>query len=288
MTTHNASVTATARPKGARNVLAALLAAVSLAACDDGQGVDGPGNVAVAFRAADGAVTSSQALSAPAGSPARQVTLEGTNGTLVLDEVYMIVDEVELDTVDDDCEDSSSSNDDSSDDGPSCHDFEVGPRLVMLPLDGAPVTAFEASVAPGRYDELEFEIEHLDDDDDEEDRARAEALRAEILGMIPDWPNDASIYVVGTFQADGADAVAFRAFVDAEIEIELDLSPPLVVGDDGLGDRELVVDVRPDLWFSNGQGGVIDLTAWDYDETGRILELEIEIEDGFIEVEFDN
>ena len=225
--------------------------------------------------------------SAPAGSPLRQVTLDGTNGTLVLDEIYMIVDEVELDTVDDDCEDSSD-DDGSDDDGPTCHDFEVGPRLVMLPLDGAPVTAFEASVAPGRYDELEFEIEHLEDDDDDEDRVRADALRAEILSMVSDWPDDASIYVVGTFQADGADAVPFRVFVDAEIEIELELSPPLVVGEDGVGDRELVVDVRPDLWFADGQGGVIDLSEWDYDGTGRILELEIEIEDGFIEVEIDD
>lgn len=273
------------RPSRSRTAFLALLAAASLGACDDGLGVDGPGNVAVAFRTADAASASTAPAAAPAGAPLRQVTLEGTNGTLVLDEVYMIVDEVELDTVDDDCDDGSI-DDGSDDDGASCADFEVGPRLVALPLDGAPVTAFAATVAPGRYDELEFEIEHLDDDDD--DRARNQALRAEILALVADWPEEASIYVTGTFQADGADPVAFRVFVDAEIEIELELSPPLVVGDDGLGDRELVVDVRPDLWFGNGQGGVIDLTAWDYDDTGRILELEIEIEDGFIEVEFDN
>ena len=285
MTTYCETVTAAARPTRLRTAIAAVLVAASLGACDDGVGVDGPDNVAVAFRASDGAVTSSEPVSAPAGSPLRQVTLEGTNGTLVLDEVYMIVDEVELDTMDDDCDDGSD-DDGSDDDGISCHDFEAGPRLVMLPLDGAPVTAFEASVPPGRYDELEFEIEHLDDDDD--DRVRADAVRAEILSMVSDWPDDASIYVVGTFQADGADAVPFRVFVDAEIEIELELSPPLVVGDDGIGDRDLVVDVRPDLWFGYGDGAVIDLTEWDYDETGRILELEIEIEDGFIEVEFDD
>lgn len=273
------------RSPRARTALVTLLAAASLGACDDGLGVNGPGNVSVAFSTVDVSTASTTPASVPAGSPLRQVTLDGTNGTLVLDEVYMIVDEVELDTVDDDCDDGSD-DDGSDDDGISCADFEVGPRLVALPLDGAPVTAFEATVAPGRYDELEFEIEHLDDDDD--DRARNEALRAEILALIPDWPDKASIYVTGTFQADGADPVAFRVFVDAEIEIEMDLSPPLEVGDDGVGDRELVVDVRPDLWFGNGQGGVIDLTAWDYDDTGRILELEIEIEDGFIEVEFDD
>ena len=264
--------------------LAALVALASLGACDDGLGVDGPGDVTVAFRTAEASATSA-ASAPPASSPLRQVTFEGTNGTLVLDEVYMILDEVELDTVDDDCDDGLH-DDGSDDDGPSCADFEAGPRLVVLPLDGAPVRAFEASIAGGRYDELEFEIEHLDDDED--DRARNEALRAEILALIPDWPDDASIYVAGTFQAEGGDPVAFRTFVDAEIEIELDLSPPLNVGEDGVGDRDLVVDVRPDLWFGDGQGGVMDLTAWDYDAFGRLLELEIEIEDGFIEVEFDD
>ena len=265
--------------------MAALLAVTSMGACDDGLGVDGPGNVTVAFRSAEAPATSAEPVAAPAASPLRQVTFEGTNGTLVLEEVYMILDEVELDTVDDDCDDGLE-DDGTDDDGASCADFEAGPRLVALPLDGSPVTAFEAGIAPGRYDELEFEIEHLDDDDD--DRARNEALRAEILALIPDWPDQASIYVAGTFQADGGDPVAFRTFVDAEIEIELDLSPPLEVGADGVGDRDLVVDVRPDLWFGDGQGGVIDLTAWDYDETGRLLELEIEVEDGFIEVEFDD
>jgi hypothetical protein len=265
--------------------LVALMATASLAACDDGLGVDGPANVAVSFRSGD-AVTSADLLApAPAGSPLRVVTLDGANGTLVLDEVYMIVDEVELDTVDDDCDDGSV-DDGVDDDGPSCADFELGPRLVALPLDGSPVQAFETSIAPGVYDELEFEIEHMDDDED--DLVRYEALRAEILALIPDWPAEASIYVAGTFQADGADPVEFRAFVDAEIEIELGLTPSLEVGDDGLGDRDLVVDVRPDLWFGDGQGGVMDLTAWDFDETGQVLELELEIEDGFIEVELND
>jgi hypothetical protein len=233
--------------------LVALMATASLAACDDGLGVDGPANVAVSFRSGD-AVTSADLLApAPAGSPLRVVT---------------------------------SVDDGVDDDGPSCADFELGPRLVALPLDGSPVQAFETSIAPGVYDELEFEIEHMDDDED--DLVRYEALRAEILALIPDWPAEASIYVAGTFQADGADPVEFRAFVDAEIEIELGLTPSLEVGDDGLGDRDLVVDVRPDLWFGDGQGGVMDLTAWDFDETGQVLELELEIEDGFIEVELND
>jgi hypothetical protein len=277
------------RPSGARSAAMVLLAALSVAACDGGLGVDGPVNATLAFRAAGtGGASVSPASIGPADSPAltssgpsRAITMDGTNGTLVLEEVYMIVSEVELDG---DCD---VDDGDDGDDGLRCGDFEAGPRLVALPLDGAPVAAFEGMIAAGRYDELEFEVEDLEDDDDD-DWQEIGALRDEILDLIPDWPRRASLYVAGTFQRDGEDPVAFRTFVDAEIEVELELDPPLVVGDDGVDEPLLVVDVRPDLWFRDGQGGFRDLTEWDYDTTGRILELEVEIEDGFAEVEFDD
>jgi len=48
------------------------------------------------------------------------------------------------------------------------------------------------------------------------------------------------------------------------------------------------VDLRPDLWFTDFQGGVLELPAWDWDDTGRILELEVEFENGFAEIEIDD
>lgn len=292
--THTHPTPSSGRPRGARSAAVVLLAALSVAACDGGVGVDGPVNATLAFQASSttGAAASPASVG-PAGSaartssPARAIALEGSNGTLVLDEVYMIVSEVELDS--DDCDDDDFEGDDGddSDDGFGCGDFEAGPRLVALPLDGSPVTAFEGMIAAGRYDELEFEVEDLEDDDDD-DWQEIGTLRDEILEQFPDWPRRASLYVAGTFQRVGEDPVAFRTFVDAEIEVELELNPPLVVGDDGIDDPLLVVDVRPDLWFRDGQGGYIDLTEWDYDATGSILELEVEIEDGFAEVEFED
>jgi hypothetical protein len=258
----------------------ALLSTFLLAGCGDSLGVDGPGNVSVAFRASE-APSAAAAPQAGASAPSR-ITYEGANGTLVLEQVLMIVSEVELD-LEDDCDDDAR-DDDAFDD---CEDFETGPQLVDLALDGAPIPVLSGLVPPGVYDELEFEIEDLDDDDADR-RVALDELREEIVALVADWPRNASLYVTGTFQPTDGDPVPFRTFIDAEIEIELELSPELVIGDDGSASRELVVDVRPDLWLLDSQGNVMDMREWDYDTTGRILELEIDIEDGFIEVEFDH
>lgn len=280
-------------PTGARRRVGHAVLAVSamfvLAACDDGTGVDGPQNVSVAFQVgADAPLAGPAAAPGPAGAPARVISFDGSNGTLVLNEVLLIVSEAELEHVDGSCsgeglEDSASNDDDY------CPDFEVGPRLIELPLDGSQIEAFDGLIAPGIYKELEFEIEDLEDDEESAaERAAIEALRAEILTMVPDWPRKASVYVTGTFQPVDGEPEAFRVFVEAEIEIEMDLVPDLVVGDDGVATRDLLVDVRPDLWFRDGLGGVMDLRAWDYDATGELLALELEMEEGFVEVEYDH
>jgi hypothetical protein len=218
-----------------------------------------------------------------ASAPTRAITLVGTNGTLVLDEPYMIVTEIKLEH-EDGCD---------SDDGfggqtfDGCEDFESGPHFVSLPLDGTPIVVATALVAPGVYDELKFEVEDLDDEDHDKG-GRLDNLRSQILATVPDWPRKASIYVTGTFQAEGEEPVPFRTFIEGEIEVELDLIPNLVIGNDGSANRDLIVDMRPDLWFRDFQGWVLDMREWDYDTTGRLLELEIEIENGFIEVEVDD
>lgn len=259
----------------------ALLFTFLLTGCGDSLGVDGPGNVTVSFQASESQQASTGAPQMGAAAPSR-VTYEGANGTLVLERVLMIVSEMELEH-EDGCEDDGSGVQSSDD----CEDFESDPQLIDLPLDGSPISVFSALIAPGVYDELEFEVEDLDDEDDHK-REVLEVLRSEILAIVPDWPSEASLYVEGTFQPVDGDPVPFRTFVNAEIEVELELSQLLVIGDDGVANRDLLVDVRPDLWFRDWQGGVRDMREWDYDSTGRILELEIEIEDGFIEVEFDN
>jgi hypothetical protein len=258
--------------------------------------VGGPGSVALNFRiGATSPMAAAVAADGPAGAPARvagpPMTLSGTNGDLTIDEIRLIVAEVELDGDDDLCEDADGedSGSASSSGSSDCAEFEAPPRFLDLPLDGQPVEAFVGLIPPGTYSELEFEIEDLEDDeDDTQFAAEIAALRDAILEEFPDWPRKATALVVGSFTPDGGDAQAFRVYIEAEIEIERELVPPLVVGEDGAAGADLTVDIRPDIWFMQNDGSVLDLTAYDYDETGQVLEFELEMEDGFTELEIDD
>jgi hypothetical protein len=269
---------------------AGLAGALLLAGCGESTGVQDHQQVTVSFQTTEAPVTTMSGL---ASTPAQydettgSLVIDGINGTLMIDQLLMIVSEIELEH-EDGCDDDTGFNGEMFDD---CEDFEADPHLIDLPLDGTPIPVASALIAPGVYDELEIEIEDIDLDDlgdDEEKRAVLEALRDEVRGLVPDWPEKATILVTGTFQAPAADPVPFRTFVEAEVEVELDLVPNLVIGNDGSANRSVVVDLRPDLWFADSQGAVRDLSQWDYDSTGLLLELEVEIEDGFWEVEFDD
>jgi hypothetical protein len=213
------------------------------------------------------------------------MTIDGTNGSLTINEIRLIVDEVELHLADDSCDDDGFDGSGSDDFDDDCDEFEAPPRFLDLPLDGEPIEAVAATIPPGTYDEIEFEIEDLDDDDDGERAAAIALLRAEIVTEIPDWPRKASALVTGSFTPIGADPIEFRVFLEAEIEVEMDLVPSLVVGDDGSASRSLTVDVRPDHWFVRADGSVLPLHLFDHSVTGDLLEIEVEMEDGFTEIE---
>lgn len=271
---------------------ALALALLAGYACDGGTGVDGPQNVAVNFRVVAGtgasaalvpvsaAVVESDGPVAVVGPP---MVIEGSNGTLAIEEIRLIVAEVELDSDDDRC--GGSGDDVGVLDDDDC-DFEAAPSFMDLPLDGAPVRVLDGLIAPGTYDELEFEIEDLEDDEEDGDFANEiAALRDRILQEFPDWPRKATALVVGTFDSPETGAVSFRVFLEAEIEVERPLIPALVVGADGGADGALTVDIMPHLWFTRSDGSVMPLHLHDFDATGEVLEFELEMEHGFIEVE---
>jgi hypothetical protein len=244
-----------------------------LAACSVG-GVSPLDDAAATERVSIGFGTASSASLARASiavDGGDTLVLSGTNGTLELTTVAFIVDELELD-----CDDDSDR---------ACAEFEEGPFFVDLPLGAGRVDVTSRAIPAGSYDELEFEIEDLDLDDDDSDseRARAEALLEDIRVVYPDFPADASMVVEGLFTPLDGDARPFVVFIEADVEVELDLEPPLVVGADGSADRELLVDVRPDMWFVRADGSVRDLSVY----VGSLLELDVEIEDGFVDVDFD-
>lgn len=266
---------------GMKAAAVSALAVMGLAACDDGTGPGDRASVAVAFSAAGGG----SALLAEDGAAFRSpwgvqsVAVAGTNGTLVIDELRIIVAEFELERLDDDaCEG----------DDDDCEEFEAPPAFVNVPLDGGETVAVTALVAPDTYDEMEFEIEDLEDDEDDPVQAQQIAqLRADILAEFPDWPREASMLVVGTFTPTDGDPMAFRAYFEAEVEIELDLVPPVTVTDDG-GGATFTVHIDPGAWFTRGDGSVMNLAQFDFDATGSVVEFEVEIEDGFSEIEFDD
>ncbi|HUP19479.1 MAG TPA: hypothetical protein VM778_05950 [Gemmatimonadota bacterium] len=262
-----------------RRALTALtaIAALGAVACDDTAGPVQGVQVAVAFSGTAGAAAAPSASGSLLGT--RDVTLAGTNGTLVIEELRIIVAEFELERLNaGDCEEEDD----------ACEKFEAPPAFVNVPLDGGQTVAVTAVVAPDTYDELEFEIEDLDDDEEDPVEARRiEELLVEIRAEFPDWPRDASMLIVGTFTPTDGEPVPFRVYFEAEVEIELDLVPPVTIAEDDSG-ATFTVTLNPSLWFVRGDGTVMNLAAFDYDATGTLVEFEFEMENGFTEIEFDD
>jgi hypothetical protein len=249
--------------------LAAAAALLALASCSDNPAGarGGGGNVKLRFALAGAQTQSSVARFQTGGAEA--LILTGANGTLRIDDLRMVVAEFELKGDDDvnTCGNVAGADDD-------CDDFNAGPLFIDFPLTGGAVPVGSGNVPPGTYEEVEFEVEDLDDDEENAaERARIEQLRQQILAQFPDWPRDASLLVVGTFTPTGGAPQNFRAFVEAEIEIETELSPRLVVGQGESRGVDVLLD--PAMIFRSG-GNVLNLAQ----SSGR-NELEIRIENGF-------
>lgn len=266
--------------------------ALGAAACDDSAtGIvdEGAQDVAVRFSVAGGgtgaAAPGADGPLASLSGAAQLDPIEGTNGTLEIDDVRLIVSELEFEGDDDACETEGSDD---------CAEFEAGPSFVDLPLDGSPFTVGTDRVDPGVYDEFELEVEDLEDDeDDAEEAAAIDSLRNVILDEFDAWPREASAFVAGTFTPVATDATPnpeprpFGVFLEAEIEVEMDLAPPLTIDDTGAS-REVTVLLDPAMWFRRADGSVIDLSQFDFETTGTVREFEVEMEDGFLSVEHDD
>ncbi len=197
-------------------------------ACSDGTG---PESSSLSLSVALGSGT---AAADPVGRifSAADVTLNDGTSELVLQRVAIVLREVELDRMDgDDCVDGDGEDD--------CEEFEVGPRLLELPMDGSVEAVMAIQVPPGTYDELEFDIHKPDST---EDSAFVEANPAFA---------DISIRVEGTF-----DGTPFVYTTDVNGEQEIELVPPLVVDDDQSLNVTLLLDVG--AWFRDGAGSLLD------------------------------
>ena len=110
--------------------------------------------------------------------------------------------------------------------------------------------------------------------DDDDDSRVISMLTAEVRSQFPNWPSRASAMIQGNFEpAGGGVARTFRVFLDAELEVEMPLDPPLVVMD-GDASRVITVEVHPELWFRRFDGSVLDLSGLDFDRTGWVVRLD--------------
>ncbi|HUF12403.1 MAG TPA: hypothetical protein VMN78_04820 [Longimicrobiales bacterium] len=130
----------------------------------------------------------------------------------------------------------------------------VDERSVVVPLDldGDAVLAFDADAPAGTYKELELSIDKLEP---------GNPLEAALIAAHPDLEN-ASVMVEGTVTRDGVQE-AFSIAYDADIDLELDLAPPLVIAPDG--DRVTTFSLVIDLsgWFVGDSGALLDPTLSD-------------------------
>jgi hypothetical protein len=163
-------------------------------------------------------------------------------------------------------------------------EFEADSSFLDLPLDTTDVETLAASqVPPARYDEFEFEVDDVDLEESDDDEEALRDLRDQITGEFPDWPDGASMVVVGTFTPEGGTPQDFTTYFEAEIEVERELDPALEVTGDGLS-RRLTVELDPTRWFRRSDGTVQDLTQ----NSGELTELEVEFEDGVADIEVDD
>ncbi len=247
----------------------ATLGVAALGACSDEPA--GPeGTVPLTLSVAVGSSVPITLNSAADPMVARSTTYEDGANTLVVDYAALVLSEIELEGALADCAVGFDDDDDDFDDD-DCEEFETGPILLELPLDGSVDRVLEVFVAPGTYDELEFELDTPDDDDEGE---------RDFLERYPEF-EEVSVRVEGTWNGQ-----PFVFVQDVEAEQETDLEEPLVVTEGGQT-RNLTLRLDISSWFVDGDARLIDPTTALDDGPNEEL-VEDNIEDSFEAFEDDD
>ena len=210
----------------------ACAALLVLAACSDGTGPTTGAQVSLTF--ASGVSAGGAAAPSRFAGPMAVSYMVGTN-TLEITSVQVVLREIELESVEvADC--------DVEPEPAGCEDFETGPILIDLVLDGTTNTNISVAIPPGTYDEVEFDIHKVSSDDPED---------AAFLLANPTMDGK-SIVVEGTYNG-----VAYTFETNLSEEQEFDLIPNLVIGEDAPATN---VTIR------------LDVSTWFVDETGSLFD----------------
>lgn len=281
-----------------RLFLGAFIAAFTLVSCDsDSEDVPASKTAAVTlqFNASNSASPKTQSMARSSAVTAKTegdtLFIAGTNGTLRITEVHFIVDEFELEKIapyDNSCEDLEGQAEDDCEEKNDSHDeFEMGMSFVQLPIGQGTISINTSDIKAGVYGELEFEVDNLDadEDDSQEEIAAQEAVLNDIKAAgFTNWPEEASMVVIGTFESTNGDITDFTTYVEAEISIEMLLDPALDITNGNA--KSVTINMYPEKWFATQSGTVIDLSLF----SDKLLQLDFEVEgdNGFeSEVEVD-
>lgn len=213
-----------------RTAFALTAALLGVVACGDATGPTSGDSVTLS-------ATSGGSGSASTSRAGPSFSIEQSDGTnsLTLTRVAVVARDVELEAVDAEC-----AEEDGEETG--CRDFESGPVLLELPLDGDVATVATVDVPEGTYDEVEFNI-HRPTRGSEEDNA--------LLQSHPDF-EEVSIRVEGDYNGD-----SFVFEQDLMETQERTLSPALEVAGDG-SSVNLTLRLDVTTWFTDGDGGLVD------------------------------
>lgn len=238
----------------------------------------GDGNIKLQFKTVGSSSTKARASTNTMASEHDSLVLEGSNGTLRIDDIRFIVEKFKLEAADTDNE--------SVEVEPE--EFEAEAFWVDLPLGEDTLSLGNSAIQAGLYEELEFEVKDLDFDDEEEEGEESEqaALADSIRMVFPDWPDEASMVITGSFTPSDGDLQLFKVFAEAEIEIEREFEPPLEVIEDNV-QQVISVQINPTQWLQQEDGSVFDLSQYDWDEHGELLEFEAKFKEGVEEIEVD-
>ena len=250
----------------------ALIASISLLGCDSTTVSDDTDGLSIRM-----GIASETTAGSTSALQNEVLNIEGSNGILALSQISLVVAEFEMKLEEDTCNDEQESD--------MCEEFELPPSFVDLPLDGGVVTIGTDQIPPGLYEELEFEVEDLEDDEDNNQEIRQ--LLTTIRSDYPNWPEKASMLLVGTFTPTDGTAQPFTVYVEAEIDVEMEFNPPLSI-EAGDQNQSITIEISPENWFARPNGEVIDLSVYDFERTTDLLEFELEMENGFRSIEFDD
>ncbi len=209
-----------------------------LVGCNDGEDATGLGGGAGA-----NTVTLSFAVRAPVGaSPALLadvLSLTDGSNTLDISSAQLVLRDIKLKLVEDDCDETIEDD---------CDDFVTGPFLVNLLLEDMSLNTITLQeVAPGVYDEVRFIVHKLDDDDPDDTQFITQ--HSELLNI--------SVKVTGTFNGNGNE---FTYISDLNEKQRIFLSGTdliSVTGADPVA-RNVTIEIDLDSWFRTNSGTLVD------------------------------